>query len=109
MKNSVKKEVEELIEECNLNCSIEEFKDEVNWGWISYYTNLSENFIREFKNKIDWNEISRSQKLSELFIFEFQDKLDINYLIKNNKITKKRLLEIKELECVNNKYELLQL
>jgi len=35
MKNLIKKKVEELIEEYNLSCSIEEFKDKVSWAWIS--------------------------------------------------------------------------
>jgi hypothetical protein len=83
MKNSVKKEVEKLIKYFELNCSIEEFKDEVNWCYISYYQNLSKDFIREF-----------------------QDKLDINYLIKNDKITKEKLIEM---DKVTNIYELLQL
>jgi hypothetical protein len=132
MKDSVKKEVEKLIKTYKLNCSIEEFKDKVNWNYISHYQKLSENFIREFQDKanwiyisakqklsenfirefqdkVDWECISYYQELSENFIYEFEDKLDIKYLIKDNKITKKRLLEIKKDNKVNNKYELLQL
>ena len=29
------KEIEQLIKNCKLNCSIEDFKDNVNWSYIS--------------------------------------------------------------------------
>ena len=77
MKNSVKKEVEELIEKLDLNCSIEEFKDKVDWYYISW-KQLSEKFIREFKDKVSWNLISASQKLSLDFIKKFQVEIDWN-------------------------------
>jgi len=75
MKESVKQEVKELIKHYNLNCSINEFKDKVDWNWISFY-----------------------QKLSESFIYEFRNKLNIENLINRKLITKKRLLEIEEFE-----------
>ena len=65
MKKEVTKEVEQLIEKLELNCIIEEFKDKVNWYYISYYQTLSEDFIREFHNKIDWYCFSRYKNLSE--------------------------------------------
>ena len=55
---------------------IREFKDKVNWCYISYYQKLSEDFIREFKNKVNWIWISKYQKLSENFIREFQYNVD---------------------------------
>ena len=75
MKELVKQEIKNLIDYYNLNCSIEEFKDKVHWGNISYSRTLSEDFIREFKDKMDWHNISCSQKLSEYFIREFKDKV----------------------------------
>ena len=51
MKKSVKKEIEKLIEELELNCSIEEFKDKVDWKEIFQYQKLSEEFKEEFKEK----------------------------------------------------------
>ena len=74
----IKKEIEKIIKELNLNCTIKEFQDKVDWNRISRYQNLSEEFIREFKNRVDWNNISIYQKLSEPFIKEFQDKVSWN-------------------------------
>ena len=54
----VEKEVENLIEEFSLNCSVEEFKDIVKWHSISKFQQLSENFIREFKSLVSWTIIS---------------------------------------------------
>lgn len=33
---------------------IREYKNIIDWNWVSRYQNLSTNFIREFKHKIDW-------------------------------------------------------
>ena len=75
MNKSVKQEVNEIIKEFNLNCSIDAFKYKVDWNYISYSQKLSESFIREFKNKVHWINISAFQKLSENFIREFKDKV----------------------------------
>ena len=74
------KEIKGLIEVYELNCSIEEFKDKVNWDYISYYQNLSEEFIEKFKDKVDWYYISCNQNLSEEFIEKFKDKVDWYYI-----------------------------
>ena len=76
MNSKVKKEVEKLIKKLNLNCSIEQFKDKVDWYYISEYQKLSEDFIREFQDKVKWDWISMFQKLSEDLIREFQNKID---------------------------------
>ena len=73
MKESVKKEIEELIEKLELCCSVEEFKNKIKWGLISSWQKLSEDFIREFKDKVNWYSISSDQTLSEDFIREFKD------------------------------------
>jgi ribosomal protein L24E len=54
----------------------EEFQDKVNWGMISQYPKLSEEFIEKFQNKVYWFWISKCQKLSEKFIEKFQDNVD---------------------------------
>lgn len=59
-----------LSEDC-----IRQFKDEINWGYISVYYKLSENFIREFKDRVHWSSISSHQTLSESFIEEFKDRV----------------------------------
>ena len=117
MNEIVKKEVEELIKKLELNCSIKEFrdkvdwyyiswkqklskhfirefKDKVNWDYISSYQKLSEHFIREFKDLVDWRNISHHQELSEQFIREFKDKLNIDTLVERKLITKDRLKEL---------------
>jgi hypothetical protein len=71
------KKIEDLITRLNILCSVEEFQDNVLW-WNSLcaHQKLSEDFIREFKDKVDWTYISIRQNLSEDFIREFQDKVD---------------------------------
>ena len=49
--------------------------DNVNWGYISIYQKLSENFIIEFRDKLSWKSISYYQKLSENFIKEFKNEV----------------------------------
>ena len=98
MEESVKKEIKEYIKTLKLNCSINEFKDLVDWNDISYYQKLSEKFIREFKDLVDWNNISYDQELSESFIYEFRNKLNIEKLIERELITEERLNEFEKLE-----------
>ena len=89
MKNSVKKEVEKLIKKLDLNCSIEEFKDKVDWFNISCSQKLSLDFIREFKDKVDIELQQKThktktlkQKLKEItnYAKTHNLKLDKNYL-----------------------------
>ena len=68
MKPEVRREIQRLIKEEKLNCTVEEFKDRVDWNYISCYRVLSDSFIREFKDKVDWKGISCHQKLSNSFI-----------------------------------------
>lgn len=55
--------------------SISEF-NEIDWGYISRYQVLSEDFMREYQYKINWRYISAYQMLSEDFIREFKDKIN---------------------------------
>jgi hypothetical protein len=96
MKESVKEEIEKLIKEENLNCSIKKFKDKVSWYYISKYQKLSENFIREFKDKVNWGFISLYQKLSEDFIREFKDKVDWYCISSNQKLSEDFIIEFKD-------------
>ena len=73
----LQKEIKQIIKDQKLNCSIEEFKDLVNWYNISANQQLSEKFILENKDLVDWNYISRFQKLSEKFIKENKDLINI--------------------------------
>jgi len=87
MKQSVRKEIQEIIKKENLNCSIKEFQSKVNWNNISIRQKLSEDFIREFQSKVNWCYISRYQILSENFIREFQSKVHWNYISFSQKLS----------------------
>ncbi|HRS26616.1 MAG TPA: hypothetical protein P5140_08770, partial [Methanofastidiosum sp.] len=71
MKKVILQEIKNLIQKLNLNCSIKEFPERVNWRDISSEQKLSKDFIREFKDKVNWEFISAYQELSEDFIREF--------------------------------------
>ena len=119
MNKTVEKEVEKIIKEYKLNCSIEEFKDKVNWDYISYSQKLSESFIKEFQDKVYWDCISIYQKLSEDFYKEFKDKININYLKTNKnidvdieKITTIKVIfkdSGKKEKTINNRFEILDI
>ena len=96
MKKSVKTEIEKLIKELNLKCNVTEFKDKVNWNYISWSQKLSEKFISEFKDKVNWNYISSYQKLSEKFITEFKDKVDWYCISLYQKLSEKFITEFKD-------------
>jgi len=96
MNKKVQEKVEKLIEELELNCTIEEFKNKVVWWNISVYQTLSENFIREFQDKVDWKIISIFQELSEDFIREFQDKVNWEEISCCQKFSYQFLLEFKD-------------
>ena len=59
---------------------IREFKNEVNWNFISCCQHLSEDFIREFQYEVNWDYIAADQQLSEDFIREFADRVDWEYI-----------------------------
>jgi hypothetical protein len=96
MKKSVEEEVRYLIKELDLNCSVEEFKNKVDWWDISEYQKLSENFIREFKNKVNWWDISKFQKLSEDFIREFKNKVNWECISASQKLSESFIREFKD-------------
>ena len=96
MNNKITKEVKTLIKKLNLNCSVKEFKDKVNWNYISTSQTLSEDFIREFKNKVDWPHISTSQTLSEDFIREFKDKIYWPYISSSQTLSEDFIREFKD-------------
>jgi len=97
MKKSVKKEIEKVIKEFKLNCSIKEFKDNINWSWLSANQALSEDFIREFKGYVNWLNISIFQILSLNFIREFQNELYWNFISKYQKCIKNLIFSRKKI------------
>ena len=92
----VEKEVKKLIKNLELNCSVEEFKDKVDWTDISANQKLSEKFIREFEDKVCWHAISSNQKLSEKFIREFEDEVYWTYISRYQKLSEKFIREFKD-------------
>ena len=96
MTKDIEREVEELMKELALDFSVEEFKDKVNWGYISSDQKLSEKFIREFKDKVDWLYISKYPELSESFIREFKDKVNWIYISEHQKLSESFIKEFKD-------------
>ena len=78
MNDEVTKEVEKLIEECELGCSVDEFKDKVDWNIISQHQKLSEDFVREFQDKVNWMWIFIYQDISDEYREEIRDKIKQN-------------------------------
>ena len=74
---------------------IREFKGSVNWDWISAYQKLSEDFIREFKDSVDWDYISQYQKLSEDFIREFKGSVNWSDISEYQKLSEDFIREFK--------------
>jgi muramidase (phage lysozyme) len=95
MKKSVKIEIEFLIKELDINCTVEEFKDIVDCRSISVYQILSEEFMRELKHEVSWYDISKNQNLSEDFIREFQDKVNWRWISIHQKLSEGFIREFK--------------
>ena len=72
------------------------FCDDLNWRYISEYQNLSEDFIREFQDRVDWKFISVYQVLSEDFIREFQDKVRWYLISAYQKLSEDFIREFKD-------------
>ena len=51
MNEQVREEVERLIDDYKLNCSVDEFADKVDWKIISCCQKLSESFIEKHADK----------------------------------------------------------
>ena len=73
---------------------IEKFQNKVDWYYISRYQKLSEEFIEKFQDKVYWKNISRYQKLSEEFIEKFQDKVDLGYVLENQELSEEFIEKI---------------
>ena len=96
MNKELIKEIEGIIKSEKLNCSVKEFKNNVDWAYISINQKLSEPFIREFKDKVAWGWISEYQKLSEPFIREFKDNVDWICISKCQKLSEPFIREFKD-------------
>jgi len=96
MNQKLKKEVEKIIKQEKLNCTVKEFKDKVNWYYISECQKLSESFIKKFKDKVNWYYISKYQKLSESFIKEFKDKVNWYCISRYQKLSESFIKKFKD-------------
>jgi phosphoribosylanthranilate isomerase len=97
MKNQkVIAEVEKIIKQLNLKCTLKQFQDKVNWDYISAHQKLSEDFIREFKNHVSWFWISAHQNLSEDFIREFKDYVNCFGISRDQKLSEDFIREFKD-------------
>jgi hypothetical protein len=79
---------------------IEKHSDKVYWELISVKQKLSEEFIERNSDKISWYNISYSQKLSENFIRKHIDKMRAELLLENKYIpqeVKEEILNLKEI------------
>ena len=74
---------------------IREFKNHWRWNWIFKYHKLSENFIRDFKSEVDWESVSQYQKLTLNFIREFKEEVDWDWLIFNKHLD---IFDLKDLK-----------
>ena len=86
----------ELLDDPNNNIKYFIYnKNRVDWDYISYYE-LSGEFLREFKNELDWYYISRNNPLSEDIIREFQDYVDWYYISKYQILSREFCEEFKD-------------
>jgi len=88
MNDKLNQEIEAIIKQQNLDCSIKEFLNEVNWYDISscHYT-LSEDFITTYQNKLNWHYISCYRKLSEEFIAKYEGKVIWLFISESQKLS----------------------
>jgi hypothetical protein len=96
IKKIIQKEIKEIIKSQNLSCTIDEFKDSVDWYKISIHQKLSEPLIKEFKDSVDWYSISQYQKLSEPFIKEFKDSVEWYSISQYQKLSEPFIKEFKD-------------
>ena len=68
--------------------------DSIKWGSISYYSDLSEDFMKEFKNNINWSNACMMQDMSEEFIIEMKDYVDWRELNRVGKLKSKQLIQL---------------
>lgn len=108
MNNKARKEVEKLIKEDNLHCSVEEFRHKHNFHYLERYKIYSEDFLREFKDKVNWYWIFFCRTYSKDFVMEFKDKFMDGDYNENYRITKKMIEEIEYIP-IKSRFEILDL
>lgn len=62
-----------------------EFKDEINWAYVSFHQSLNLNSLNnEIINKLDWDEICTYKNISLSNLIKFRHKIKISLLLKEN-------------------------
>ncbi len=105
MTEQLEKEIQKIIDNHNLHCTITEFKNYVNWYSISRSEKFSEELLREFKDDVNWNYISHHQKLSEALIREFKNKVKWYYISSSQKLSEEFIKEFKDYvnwDCISS-------
>lgn len=64
---------------------IDEYKDKLQWIYLSSNQRLSEKFMEKHLDYLDWIYVSQYQKLSPEFMKKYENKLDWNCVLKYQK------------------------
>lgn len=89
---------EYISKHCKLyEAFIEKYKNDINWDSIVKYQDLSEDFIEKHKKLIDWNYISEYQRLSESFIEKHIRKINWNFISEHQKLSESFIKKHKRL------------
>lgn len=67
-----------------------------HWGAISYFQDLTEQFMINFKDRLDWISISIHQNLTEPFMRKMKDYVKWNYAAENQKMSSDFIIEFYE-------------
>ena len=87
MDKQLKLEIESLIKVLDLNCSVDEFSDKIDWYCISSNQKLSMKFLAKYSDKVNWDYISMYQKLSLEFLAKYSDKVNWYCISSNQKLS----------------------
>jgi hypothetical protein len=58
-------EVEQLIKQHGFDCSVDDFAQKVDWGYVSEHCRLSKRFIRRYGRYIDFRKMSGNAETME--------------------------------------------
>lgn len=126
---TLNEEIEKLIKSMFLDCSVEEFgenvvgkyrieyipglseefmwefRDKLGWALLSNWQQMSESFIEKAKDYVNWFYVSKNQKLSEEFIMKNLSKLDIGAIFYHQNISINLMVSLKEYFIENARVE----
>src|SRR3712207_8652837 len=77
---------------------MDEYQNQLNWGYICQTQKLSENFIRNHENKMVWNFVSKYQTLTEKFINDYQNELNWDNVSKYQNLSERSEEHTSELQ-----------